>query len=166
MIDRYKIITILIAEDDHDDRVLIEQAFQECKANCRVSFVRDGVELMQYLHKQGKYSSPDTAPTPDLILLDLNMPEKDGREALVEIKSEPYLRHIPVVVLTVSTDPQDILLSYDHGGAGFIIKPETFDGMLEVVKVLHQYWFETVELASEGFIKKAKQIKTSQSFGG
>lgn len=149
-------ITILIADDDLDDRAWIEQAFIESGVKTQLYYVQDGNELLQYLHKQGRFSSPGVAPPPDLILLDLNMPGKDGRQALVELKAEPDIRRIPVVVLTVSTDEQDIRHTYDHGGAGFIIKPDKFDGMVEVVKVLNQYWFETVELASGQLVRKIR----------
>jgi CheY-like chemotaxis protein len=157
MIDQNHSMTILIADDDLDDRVWIEQAFIESGLKNHLFFVQDGGELLQYLHRQGRFASPAVAPRPDLILLDLNMPGIDGRQALAELKAVPNIRRIPVVVLTISTDPQDILHSYDLGGAGFIIKPETFDGMLDVVKVLNRYWFETVELANGQMVKKVRQ---------
>jgi CheY-like chemotaxis protein len=149
--------TILIADDDLDDRAWIEQAFIESGIEHQLYWVQDGRELLQYLHKQGRFTSPGVAPRPDLILLDLNMPVMDGRQALIELKAEPDIRRIPVVVLTVSTDEKDIKHTYDHGGAGFIIKPEKFDGMVEVVKVLNQYWFETVELASGQLVRKFRR---------
>ncbi|MFZ2098245.1 MAG: response regulator [Anaerolineales bacterium] len=159
-------ITILIADDDLDDCVLLREAFQESVVDYRLLFVHDGTELLQFLSRQGKFTSPASAPTPDLVLLDLNMPGMDGREALAEIKANPNIRRIPVVVLTLSRDPQDIMHIYDLGGSGFIIKPETFEGMLEVINVLSQYWFETVELASGQSVKKASRSKTYQSFSG
>jgi CheY-like chemotaxis protein len=155
-------ITILIADDDLDDRAWIEQAYLESGVDNQLTFVQDGNELLQYLHRQGRFSAPGAAPRPDLILLDLNMPGMDGRQALTQVKSEPDIRRIPVVVLTVSSDEQDIRHTYDHGGAGFIIKPETFDGMVEVVKVLNQYWFETVELASGQLVRKVRHHKLNQ----
>jgi CheY-like chemotaxis protein len=140
-------ITILTADDDPDDRQLVQEAFMESGQKNTMVFVQDGLDLMQYLHRQGKYASPASAPRPDLILLDLNMPLKDGRDSLAEIKTDPQLRRIPVVVLTVSEAEEDILRTYNLGGAGFIIKPSSFQGWVEVVKCLSQYWFEVVELA-------------------
>ncbi len=152
MTNQSQSITILTAEDDPDDRVIVEKAFQEAGQDNNLFFVQDGLELLQYLRKKGRYTAPTAAPRPDLILLDLNMPRMDGRQALAEIKADPDLRSIPVVVLTISNTQEDILHTYDLGGAGFIIKPETFEDMVEVVKVLNQYWFEVVELASGEFM--------------
>jgi CheY-like chemotaxis protein len=148
MTDQSRSITILTADDDPDDCVLVEEAFRESGLNYDLFFVQDGIKLLQYLRQQGSYVVPASAPRPDLILLDLNMPRKDGRESLAEIKSNPGLRSIPVVVLTASNAEEDVLLTYDQGGAGFIIKPATFDGMVEVVKALNLYWFKIVELTS------------------
>ncbi len=139
---------ILYADDDLDDCQFIEEALGECEASFDLVFVHDGVELLQYLHQEGSYSKPISARRPDLILLDLNMPRKDGREALAEIKADPKLRSIPVVVLSISDADEDILHTYQLGGAGFIIKPSTIADMVEIVKVLNQYWFEVVELSS------------------
>jgi two-component system response regulator len=148
MTNQYPPITILNAEDDPDDRILVQDAFLESGQDNTLRFVQDGDDLLQYLRRQGSYSTPEQAPRPDLILLDLNMPHKDGRESLAEIKSDPNLRSIPVVVLTASNSDEDILNTYNLGGAGFIIKPETYQGLVEVVKGLNQYWFEVVELAN------------------
>jgi CheY-like chemotaxis protein len=109
-------------------------------------FVVDGEDLMDYLHHRGKYQDPASSPRPGIILLDLNMPKKDGREALKEIKSDPELRRIPVVVLTTSDAEEDIIRSYDMGVNSFIKKPVTFDGMVEIMKALGDYWFQIVEL--------------------
>lgn len=163
MTDQNQSITVLTAEDDPDDRVIIEEAFQESGQDNNLFFVQDGLELLQYLRKQGSYSAPTFTPRPDLILLDLNMPRMDGRQALAEIKADPDLRSIPVVVLTISITQEDILHTYDLGGAGFIIKPETFEGMVEVVNVLSQYWFEVVELASGESMKNAKINHSARS---
>ncbi len=139
-------MTILTAEDDPDDCLLVEEAFQETGQDNRLVFVQDGITLLQYLRRQGSFVEPASAPRPDLILLDLNMPRKDGRESLAEIKADPDLRSIPVVVLTTSSAEEDVLRTYDLGGAGFITKPSTFKGMLDLIKGLNQYWFEVVEL--------------------
>ncbi len=139
-------MTILSAEDDPDDCLLVEEAFQESGQPNQLYFVQDGIALMQYLRRQGSYTDPMIAPRPDLILLDLKMPGMDGRESLAKIKADPDLRSIPVVVLTTSSAEEDVLQTYELGGAGFISKPDTFQGMLDVVKCLNQYWFEIVEL--------------------
>ncbi len=136
-------LTILTAEDDPDDRQLVQEAFSESGQPNAVFFVNDGIDLMQYLRRQGKFAG---VTRPDLILLDLNMPRKDGRDSLAEIKTDPGLRGIPVVILTESESEEDILRSYDLGSAGFIIKPSSFQGWLDVVKGIRQYWFEVVEL--------------------
>jgi len=144
--NKQKQITILMAEDDADDRLLVKEAFRESRLNNDLFFVEDGQYLLDYLRQQGRYAAPTSAPRPGLILLDLNMPRKSGREALQEIKADPGLHTIPVVVLTTSKAEQDILRSYDLGAAGYISKPATFEELIEVIKVLGRYWFEIVEL--------------------
>ena len=144
-----KMITILMADDDPDDRVLIQEAFEESKLNNHLFYVKDGEELLDYLEQRGKYAAPIEAPRPDLILLDLNMPKKDGREALKEIKADPELRQIPIVVLTTSHVEEDIYHTYDLGGSSYITKPTTFDGLVEVIQSLSSYWGETVQLPPE-----------------
>ena len=143
-------ITILTAEDDPDDRVIMREAFLESNLGYDLFFVQDGEKLFQYLHREGSYENPISAPRPDLILLDLNMPRKDGRVSLAEIKADQELRSIPVVVLTNSSDENDVLQTYELGGAGFITKPVSFEGMVEVVRGLNKYWFEIVELSANG----------------
>ena len=135
-----------MADDDPDDRLLIKEAFQESLISNSIYFVEDGVELLDYLRWQDKFANPKDAPTPDLILLDLNMPRKDGREALAEIKSDPRLRYIPVVVLTTSKAEEDIMRSYDIGAASYITKPVTFDGLVDAIRGLGQYWVQIVRL--------------------
>jgi CheY-like chemotaxis protein len=139
-------IMILMADDDADDRMLTRQALEESRLANDLRFVEDGEQLMDYLRRQGRYTSPEVAPRPGLILLDLNMPRMDGREALKEIKSDPGLRQIPIVVLTTSKAEEDIYRSYDLGVNSFITKPVTFDGLVEVMRSVGQYWFEIVEL--------------------
>jgi two-component system, response regulator len=139
-------VTILVAEDDEDDRMLMQDALEENRLANDLHFVGDGEELMDFLLHRGQYSDPTTAPRPSLILLDLNMPRKDGREALKEIKSDPNLRQIPVVVLTTSKAEEDILRTYDLGVSSFISKPVIFDSMVQIIKALGTYWFEIVEL--------------------
>src|SRR5207237_5281886 len=130
------------ADDDPDDRLLTQEAFEESHLLNRLEMVEDGEELMDYLQHRGKYAGAAGKPKPGLILLDLNMPRKDGREALKEIKSSPELRRIPVVVLTTSKAEEDILRTYDLGVNSFIVKPVTFDGMVDVLKTLGKYWLE------------------------
>jgi two-component system, response regulator len=144
-----KPITILVAEDDEDDRLLMEEALEENRLANDLHFVEDGEELMDYLYHRNKYSDPDNSPRPSLILLDLNMPRKDGREALRDIKTDPELRQIPIVVLTTSKAEEDILRTYDLGVSSFITKPVTFDSMVEIMKMLGRYWFEIVELPNK-----------------
>jgi len=138
-------ITILLADDDEDDRLMTRDALRDARLHNDLRFVVDGVDLMDYLKRRGAYADAD-APRPGLILLDLNMPRMDGREALREIKSDPELRSIPVVVLTTSKAEVDILRTYDLGVNSFITKPVTFLGLVEVMKVFSRYWMEIVEL--------------------
>jgi CheY-like chemotaxis protein len=139
-------IIILIADDDEEDRMLVKDALSENKLANSIFYVEDGEELMDFLHNRGKYSNKNKYPLPGLILLDLNMPKKDGREALKEIKSDPNLRMIPVVVLTTSKAEEDIIKTYDLGVSSFITKPVTFSSLVDIMKTLTKYWFEIVEL--------------------
>jgi len=141
-----KSITILLADDDPDDRMMAREAMEECRIDNDLRFVEDGEELMDYLHCHGKYADPADSPRPGLILLDLNMPKKDGREALKEIRENPSLRVIPIVVLTTSGLEEDIYRSYDLGANTFIKKPVTFEGLLETVNSLDKFFLEIVEL--------------------
>lgn len=166
MNEQNKFFNILIAEDDSDDTVLVQSAFQEFDSAYNLFSVQDGVELLEYLRNQQRYLDSTSAPRPDLILLDLNMPRMDGRQALAEIKADPYLRSIPVVVLSNSDLREDILRTYDLGGAGFIVKPQTFEDMLEVVKVINQYWFEVVQLAGGVRLKNGKSNGSGHIFTG
>jgi len=133
-------ITILMADDDEDDRLLTSEAMEEARLINDLRFVEDGVELLEYLRRQGAYSERGAAPRPGLILLDLNMPRMDGRTALKHIKADPALRRIPVVVLTTSKAEEDILRSYDLGAASFVTKPVTFEALVNLVRTLDRYW--------------------------
>ena len=144
-----KPITILMADDDEDDRLLAQEALEECRLANNLHFVQDGEELLDYLYHRGKFTPPTQSPRPGLILLDLNMPRKDGREALQEIKADSELRQIPIVVLTTSKAEEDIYRTYDLGANSYITKPVTFESLVEVMKILGRYWFEIVELPSE-----------------
>jgi CheY-like chemotaxis protein len=139
-------VTILMADDDSDDRLMMKEALQENRLANDLRFVSDGEELMDYLLRRGAFESPSTSPRPGLILLDLNMPKKDGREALIEIKNNPSLRSIPVVVLTTSKAEEDVYKTYDLGVNSFVSKPVTFSSLVEIVRELGRYWFELVEL--------------------
>jgi two-component system response regulator len=141
-----KPITILLADDDPDDRRLTQDALAESRLANDLRCVEDGQELLDYLRRDGRFGGPDAAPRPGLILLDLNMPRMDGREALEAIKADPGLRSIPIVVLTTSKSEEDVFRSYDLGVNSFITKPVSFQGLVEVVRVLGHYWFEIVEL--------------------
>lgn len=139
-------IVILMAEDDADDRLLVREAFEESRLVNELRFVEDGEELLDYLKGRGRFAGEGSAPRPGLILLDLNMPRKDGREALREIKEDADLRRIPVVVMTTSKAEEDIFRSYDLGASSFITKPVTFERLVDLMKTLGQYWIEFVEL--------------------
>lgn len=148
MTDRAPIV-ILMADDDPDDRMFAREALEESRVVNELRFVEDGEELLEYLNRAGRYVEPGSAPRPGVILLDLNMPRKDGREALAEIKGNPSLRRIPIVILTTSRSEEDIVHSYDLGVNSFITKPVTFEGLVEVMKALGRYWIEIVELPSD-----------------
>src|SRR5215213_4967223 len=143
-------ITILMADDDPDDRQMTKEAFEEARLANDLRFVEDGVELLDYLYHRGKYSEPGVAPRPGLLLLDLNMPRKDGREALQEIKADPALRMMRVVIMTTSKAEEDIIRTYNLSAASYITKPVTFEALVDVVKTLGKYWLEIVELPENG----------------
>ncbi len=143
-------VNILIAEDDEDDYLLISETLRDYRVTNSIGWVKDGEELMDYLLCQGRYAdAQSTCPRPGLILLDLNMPRKDGREALQEIKSHPRLKRIPVVILTTSQSDEDIIRSYDLGVNSYVRKPVRFQDFVEQVRELGRYWFEIVELPLE-----------------
>jgi CheY-like chemotaxis protein len=140
-------ITILVCDDDEDDRMLTQQALEDAHISNNLAFVEDGEQLLDYLYQRGAFAGETgIAPRPGLILLDLNMPKLDGREALKTIKEDPTLRDIPVVVLSTSRLDEDIARSYQLGVNSFITKPVTFTGLVEAMNVLGRYWLEIVEL--------------------
>jgi CheY-like chemotaxis protein len=139
-------LTVLVADDDEDDRAFIMKAWQKSRAANDLRFVEDGEELSEYLNHTGRYSDPASAPRPGVILLDLNMPKKDGREMLREIKANPKLRQIPIIVLTTSQADEDICRSYDLGASSYITKPATFVALVEALQTLGKYWIEIVDL--------------------
>ena len=141
-----KPVTLLLAEDDPDDRLLAQQALEKSRLVSDLRCVEDGEELLDYLRRRGKYADPKQSPRPGLILLDLNMPRKDGREALHEIKNDPKLRAIPIVVLTTSKSEEDVARTYNLGVNSYIAKPVRFAALVEVMQAIGKYWFEIVEL--------------------
>ena len=144
----YEPVTILVADDDPDDQLLIREAFEENRLISDLKTVKDGEELMDFLYRRGKFEN--STITPKLILLDLNMPRKSGLDALREIRADEKLRSIPIVIITTSKSEGDIFRSYDLGVNSFIVKPTTFKALVELVKDLDKYWFEIVELPSTG----------------
>jgi len=142
-------VTILMADDDADDRLLTKEAFEASRLANELKFVENGVELLDYLYRRGKYADPAESPRPGIILLDLNMPKKDGREVLAEIRKDPAFSHIRIIILTTSKAEEDIYRTYDLGATSYITKPVTFDSMVDVIKTLGRYWLEIVELADD-----------------
>jgi CheY-like chemotaxis protein len=139
-------LNILMADDDPDDRMLVRDALSETSTSQHLNCVEDGEELLDYLHRRGNYAHLPANHQQLIILLDLNMPRKDGREALKEIKTDPKLRHIPVVILTTSNAVEDIQHTYDTGASSFIVKPRDFETLVEALQTLVKYWQETVQL--------------------
>jgi CheY-like chemotaxis protein len=142
-------IRIVVADDDADDRMMIRDAFEESKLGNTIDFVEDGMELMEYLRREGEYKHLSNQPYPGFILLDLNMPRKDGRTALKEIKESAELHRIPIVILTTSKAEEDIIRTYNLGVNSFICKPVSFDKLVEIVKTVGHYWIEIVALPPE-----------------
>jgi CheY-like chemotaxis protein len=155
-----KSMTIVVAEDDPDDRLLIEDAFEESSTPGELHFVQDGEELLQYLRREADWSSLDGQPLPALVLLDLNMPKLDGREALKKIKNDENLCVIPIVVLTTSKAEEDVQSSYQSGVNSYLSKPRTFEGLVEIVKTLNQYWMSTVRLP-ENCLGRNDQVRVT-----
>lgn len=133
--------TILMADDDPADTLLARKAMAQCNGAIDFRCVNDGETLLAYLHRSGPFAPPAEAPVPELILLDLNMPGLDGRGALRQIKTDPDLHRIPVIVMTTSQAEEDILRSYDLGANSFITKPLTYDRLLKVMGTISEYWF-------------------------
>ncbi|WP_404785742.1 response regulator [Altericista sp. CCNU0014] len=148
-------LVVLMADDDEDDRMFAQDAFEESGLPYSLTFANDGEVLIDYLNRCLEPDESSRSLLPDLILLDLNMPRKDGREALREIKANPKLRHIPVVVLTTSSSQGDVYRSYDIGANSYITKPVTFDALVDVLNTLGKYWFSVVRLPREGYSNNA-----------
>jgi CheY-like chemotaxis protein len=138
---------VVIAEDDPDDRLLIRDAIRDAASeNIEIRFVQDGAELLDYLYRRGRYTGEEASPTPELVLLDINMPKKTGLEVLEEIKRDTALRTIPVILLTTSRSREHIEKSYELGGAGFVTKPSSYTELVELMRSIEKYWFKTVQL--------------------
>jgi CheY-like chemotaxis protein len=148
-------LVVLMADDDEDDQMFAQDAFEESGLPYNLNFVNDGEALIDYLNHCLESDESGRSLLPNLILLDLNMPRKDGREALREIKANPQLRHIPVVVLTTSSSDGDVYRSYDIGANSYITKPVTFDALVDVLNTLGKYWFSVVRLPREGYLNHA-----------
>lgn len=141
-----KSLCLLLADDDENDYVLLNCAAQRAQLPAQLCWVRDGVELLEYLRRQGRYRDEAIYPRPVLVLLDLNMPHKDGREALQEMRGDAGLRGLPVIILTTSKAASDVQLAYEAGANSFITKPPEFQRLVEILEVLKRYWFELVVL--------------------
>lgn len=139
-------ITILMADDDEDDRMLVQDAFDSLNMRCRLLFVVNGDELMDYLHHRSKYSDPKGYPRPDIILLDLNMPQKSGLEALKEIRSDHNFKLIAVLILSTTTDKEQIEKSYALGANAYIAKPISFERLVQAIEAIRKFWFDVSEL--------------------
>ena len=146
MTEQKRIVPILVADDDPDDRMLAKEAFEESRLHNPVHFFEDGADLMDYLKRRGDYADRPVHPKPGLILLDLNMPKLSGREALEQIKSDPELGTCPIVILTTSKQEEDLLRSYQLGANSYITKPVSFEELTRVVREVGHHWIEIVEL--------------------
>ena len=154
----YRPAIILMADDDDDDYLVTRNAFQELPSPNRFFRVDNGEELMDYLFRRGQYSNSKNFPIPDIILLDVNMPKKNGHEALKEIRAHPDLQMIPVVILSVSHDKEVIGRSYRLGANSFIKKPISYDQLMVIVKALSHYWFDIVTLPATNSIRKGNHF--------
>ena len=142
-------VRIVVADDDADDRMMIKDAFEASKLSNEIDFAEDGVQLLEYLRREGKWSKLAGEPYPGFILLDLNMPRKDGRTVLKEIRNDPALHRIPIIILTTSKAEEDIIKTYNLGVNSFICKPVSFDKLVDIVKTVGHYWIEIVALPPE-----------------
>ena len=135
---------ILLVDDDPGDQELTRREFQRSKIRNELRIVSDGEQAIDYLLRRGRYSAPGSAPRPDLVLLDLNLPRVDGREVLAVVRAQPELRSIPIVVMTVSTQEADIVRSYDLGAHAYVVKPVDLSQFARVIATLQEYWLEVV----------------------
>lgn len=147
MITTKNINLIVVADDDSDDRMLIMEAFEENNLNCPLCFVEDGLELLDLLFQKGKYAGAEGSNLPDLIILDINMPKKNGKDALIEIRNNPKTKHIPILMFSTSNAVDEIAHTYRLGANSFIIKPSSYSGFVEVTKNIQSYWVDTVSVS-------------------
>ena len=143
-------LTVLLVEDNPRDVRLTQRAFQQAGLPHDLRVVRDGDEALAYLHREGAYKETETAPRPDVILLDLNLPRMGGHELLREVKQDSRFKQVPIIVLTTSERPDDVRLAYDAGANAYLLKPVEFNRFTEVIGQLGKFWLETVELPPEG----------------
>jgi CheY-like chemotaxis protein len=143
-------IVLVMVDDDEDDCLLVEAALYEADLKCNFYCVKDGLDVLDYLNRRGLYQDPDRSPRPDIILLDLNLPSMNGREVLRKLKSDVHFRSIPIIILTTSSDDEDISFCYDAGANTYIIKEPSFAGLLAAIKVVKEYWLETATLPPRG----------------
>jgi len=146
MASESKSLCLLIADDDENDYVLLNCAARRAQLPAQLCWVKDGLELLEYLRGQGCYGDSGNYPRPAVVLLDLNMPRKNGRDTLQEIRQDPSLRSLPVIIFTTSKSSEEIQLTYAAGANSFITKPPEFQRLVEMMEVLKRYWFETVTL--------------------
>ena len=142
-------LLVLLADDDPDDQMLVQDAFAQAKIGAQLRCVNDGEELLAYLRREGEFAGLRDEDEPSLILLDLNMPRKNGQDALREIKADPLLSHIPVIALSTTLDAEDVVQTYKSGVSSFIAKPTTFVELVAIMNQFLRYWFETVVLARD-----------------
>lgn len=136
---------ILVADDDADDLFMLKEAFSSLKVDKEICNVENGEELLEFLHRKGKFSDANL-PSPKLILLDLNMPKVDGRECLKIIKADAELSKIPVIIFSTSNNPEDISHSYALGANSYIIKPYSYNELVEIIDMINKYWFTVVKI--------------------
>ena len=152
-------IVLVMVDDDEDDCLLVEAALYEAYLKCDFHCVKDGLEVLDYLNRRGRFKDPDSSPRPDLILLDLNLPSMSGREVLRNLKTDQDFRSIPIIILTTSSDEEDIAFCYDMGANTYIIKQPSFAGLLAAIKVVKEYWLETATLPPRGDYPARKKDK-------
>jgi two-component system response regulator len=141
-------VVLMMVDDDEDDCLLVQEAITEACVDCAFHSVQDGTELWDYLNHKGRYAELATAPRPDIILLDLNMPKMDGRQVLELLKSDPRFRGIPVIILTTSRDSEDVKLCYNLGANSYVTKQSSFEGIVSSIKTITEYWLEIATLPS------------------
>lgn len=149
-----------MVDDDEDDCILVEAALEEARFNCIFRCIQDGCEMMDYLNRSGRYCNPEAAPIPDLILLDLNMPKMNGRDVLKSLKTSPDFRAIPVIILTTSTDVEDVKVCYDLGANSYITKHSSFDGLRSAIETIKEYWIDVATLPPKTEMHRFSEVQS------